>query len=62
MNLYKRMTSCIIRVLFNRRWVKESILNINSWTLMALSTHLNWCINDLKNIYIRYTWIDALIV
>ena len=42
--------------------INKSILNIDSWTLMALSTHLNWCINDLKNIYIRYTWIDALIV
>ena len=42
--------------------INKSILNIDSWTLMALSTHLNWCINDLKNRYIRYTWIDALIV
>ena len=30
----------------------KGILNIDSWSSMALTTHLNWWIGDLEIIYI----------
>ena len=51
-----------------KRWINEGIsegiLNIDSWSLMALATHLNWWISDLEYInWIYLNWqINSIVV
>ena len=35
------------RTQFSKEWLIGGILDVNSWTLMTLATHLNWGIDGL---------------